>query len=145
MANMGNNFRETWPSDIHGTPLDRLPILRDVRSYDDVPFLVDVSGGYPGIKEWVQQVVSRYPGFRLVGGTTGVSAPEYYPYYQSKQLLGLLEGLKGAAEYEKLVGYKGLATAGMDAQSTGHWTIAGFILLGNVIHYAGRRRRRSEG
>jgi hypothetical protein len=77
----------------------------------------------------------------MVGGTTGVTAPEMYPYYQSKQLLGLLEGLKGAAEYEKLLGYKGSATKGMDAQSTGHWMMVVFIVLGNVLYFARGRQR----
>ena len=44
--------------------------MKNVRTYDDIAFLIDVSGGYPGLKEWVQQVVSRW-GLKLVGGTTG--------------------------------------------------------------------------
>jgi hypothetical protein len=115
--------------------------MRGIRTYGDVAFLINISAGYPGIKEWVQQVVSIY-GVKMVGGTTGVSAPEYYPYYQSRQLLGLLEGLKGAAEYEKLLGCIGSATRGMDAQSTGHWAIVFFIVLGNVVYFLRREARR---
>jgi hypothetical protein len=134
MANMASSIPQVWPSDIDGRPLAEFPIMNGIRRYDDIAYLVNISAGYPGIKEWVQQVVSIH-GLKMVGGTTGVSAPEYYPYYQSHQLLGLLEGLKGAAEYEKLIGIKGSATAGMDAQSTGHWVIALFIGLGNLIYF----------
>jgi hypothetical protein len=36
-------------------------------------------------------------------GVTAVMAADMYPYLQSGQLIGMLSGLKGAAEYEKLV------------------------------------------
>jgi len=36
-------------------------------------------------------------------GVTAVMAADLYPYLQSGQLVGMLAGLKGAAEYEKLV------------------------------------------
>ena len=139
MSSMGTDIHQTFPKDIDGTPVGDLPLMRDVRNYDDVSFLVMISAGYPGLKEWVQQVQAIY-GVEMAGGTTGVSAPEYYPYYQSRQIKGLLEGLKGAAEYEKLIGIPGTATSGMDAQSTGHWTIGLFIILGNVLYFLGRRR-----
>ena len=42
----------------------------------------------------IQQVRTRY-NVPIVSGCTAVSAPEYYPYVQSGQLLGLLGGLAG--------------------------------------------------
>ena len=71
----------------------------------------------------------------MVAGVTAVSAPEYYPYLQSNQLLGLLGGMAGAAEYEKTRGESGSATQGMDAQSLGHLFVALCILMGNVIQW----------
>jgi len=88
----------------------------------------------------VQQVQSRYR-VRLASGTTAVAAPPFYPYVQSGQLVGLLGGLKGAAEYEGLVGATGDATRGMDAQSIVHALIVFFILLGNVVYLMERRAR----
>jgi len=115
--------------------------MANVRDYSSFPLLVNISAGYPGTKEWVQQVQGRYH-LPMVSGCTAVSAPEYYPYLQSGQLLGLLGGMAGAAEYEKARGEKGAATRGMDAQSMAHVLVAVMIVLGNVVQ---RSRRQAEG
>ena len=75
-------------------------------------------------------------------GTTAVMAPDAYPYLQSKQIEGLVGGLKGAAEYETLIGYPGLGTRGMPAQEWAHVLVIFFIIIGNLGYYFGRRRRR---
>jgi hypothetical protein len=117
-----------------------LPLMKDVRDYSSFAMLVNISSGYPGTKEWVQQVNSRFH-LPMVSGCTAVSAPEYYPYLQSGQLRGLLGGMAGAAEYEKLRGEKGAATKGMDAQSLAHAFIALCIIAGNVVQWSKRGAR----
>jgi hypothetical protein len=129
-----------YPADYYGTRVEDLPMLADVTSFEDVALLVNISAGYPGTKEWVQQVVSRYD-VEMVSGCTAVSAPEYYPYVQSGQLDGLLGGLAGAAEYETLEGVVGLASRGMVSQSFGHVAVVVFIIAGNVLHFLVHRRR----
>lgn len=141
MVQVGTDLRSAYPTDSRGRSLDDLELTRNLRSLADLPLLVNVSAGYPGTKEWVQQVRSRF-NLPMVAGCTAVSAPEYYPYFQSGQLTGLLGGLAGAAEYEKLVGVPGLATSGMDAQSAGHLAIILFIVLGNVIYFARVKEKR---
>lgn len=148
MVQLGKSFRGVYPNDYYGTPVGELPLLAERRAdgswavdnFADVKLLVNVSGGYPGTKEWVQQVRTRYD-IPIVSGCTAVSAPEFYPYVQSGQLSGLLGGLAGAAEYELLVGERGWAVTGMAAQSLGHVTIAVLILLGNLFYFFGRRGR----
>jgi hypothetical protein len=131
MSSMGQSIPRTFPIDNRGVPVGDIPVLRGVRNFEQIDLLVNVSAGYPGTKEWVQQVVSRFH-LPMVAGVTAVSAPEYYPYLQAGQLQGLLGGMAGAAEYEVLVGTTGLATRGMDAQSLAHAFIAFMILLGNL-------------
>ncbi len=138
MVLMGQGVKTTFPTDQHRRSTADLPILRDVGNYSSFAMLVNISAGYPGTKEWVQQVNSRFH-LAMVSGCTAVSAPEYFPYLQSGQLRGLLGGMAGAAEYEKLEGEKGPATRGMDAQSLAHLFIALCIVMGNVVHW-GRRR-----
>jgi hypothetical protein len=132
MVLMGQGIANAFPRDQHGRETRSLPIMRDVSDFSSFPLLVSISGGYPGTKEWVQQVNSRFH-LPMVSGCTAVSAPEYYPYLQSGQLRGLLGGMAGAAEYEMLRHENGPATRGMDAQSLAHLFIAFCILLGNVV------------
>jgi hypothetical protein len=138
MVLMGQGIVNAFPKDYRGSDTRSMPIMRGVRDYSSFPMLVNISSGYPGTKEWVQQVQARFH-LPMVAGVTAVSAPEFYPYLQSGQLLGLLGGMAGAAEYEKARGEKGSATRGMDAQSLAHFFVAFCILLGNVVQWTKRR------
>ena len=88
------------------------------------------------------------PGGIPVGtGTTAVQAPLLYPYYPG-QLVGLLGGLKGAAEYEaalakqhpELAPRARQATVLMGPQAVAHLLIVVLIILGNVSYAIGKRR-----
>ena len=103
MVLMGQGILNAFPRDYRGNDTRSMPIMRNVRDYSSFPMLVNISSGYPGTKEWVQQVQARFH-LPMVAGVTAVSAPEFYPYLQSGQLLGLLGGMAGAAEYEKARG-----------------------------------------
>jgi hypothetical protein len=131
MSQMGSSIPTTFPQDRSGMPVSRIPVMKGIQNFGQIALLVSISAGFPGTKEWVQQIVSRYH-VPMVAGVTAVSAPEYYPYLQAGQLQGLLGGMAGAAEYETLVNAPGLATRGMDAQSLAHIFIALMIILGNL-------------
>ena len=79
-----------------------------------------------------------------------MSAPEFYTYLGTCQMVGLLGGLKGAADYETMVREgrentpAGLATPGMAAQSIAHLVIMGFIVIGNITYLILHRRGRGE-
>jgi len=138
MVLMGKGIANAFPQDHRANPTSSLPLMREVRDYSSFALLVNIAAGYPGTKEWVQQVNSRFH-LPMVSGCTAVSAPEYYPYLQSGQLRGLLGGMAGAAEYEKIRGEKGKATQGMDAQSLAHVFVALCILLGNLVQWSRRK------
>jgi len=68
-------------------------------------------------------------------------ATSFFPFLNSGQMVGMVAGLKGAAEYEKLIEIPGRAARGMDAQSIAHLVMIGFIVLGNIAYFMGRRRK----
>jgi len=140
LLGMGSSIPVTFPSDYGGTPVTEIPLMQEVQNFDDIAFVMEISAGTPGTREWVQQVQGRYR-VALGSGTTAVGAPNFYPYVQSGQLTGLLGGLKGAAEYETLIGHPGDATKGMDAQSIVHALVVVFILLGNVVYLLSLRSK----
>ncbi|MDI6807951.1 MAG: hypothetical protein QME66_03070 [Candidatus Eisenbacteria bacterium] len=136
MVQLGKSFHSVYPADYYGKPVSEIPIMKNAYNFDNTAMIVNISAGYPGTKEWIQQVKSRFH-ITIGAGCTAVSAPEFYPYVQSGQLVGLMGGLAGAAEYEKLIGNPADATKGMDAQSLGHVVILIFVILGNIIYFAG--------
>ena len=140
MLSTAENIRGTFPQDFFGTRWDQIPMLDGIRNLGDVKMIVAVSAGYPGLKEWIQQVGTRF-NMTIGGGVTAVTAPEMYPYIQSGQLVGLLAGMKGAAEYEQLVDRPGLGIAGMVAQSSVHLMVVVFIIFANVVFLVEKRRR----
>lgn len=124
-----------------GTPLEQIPWLKNVRGLADFKLMVLVSAGSPGAKEYVEYVQNRYA-LRMVADTTAVSTTDLAPYYQSGQLLGLVAGLSGAAEYEVLVGRPSIGVAGADVLNAGHGVVIVAILLGNLAYFTGKRRKR---
>ena len=144
MVQIANSISGVFPEDYEKRPTKSLPLMQQVDKLTDCKLVVNISAGYPGTKEWVQQVRTRYT-VPMLSGCTGVSAPEYYPYYQSGQLSGLLGGLGGAAKYEKLVGIVGPATAGMPAQSMGHLAVILFIIMGNILYTINKRAAKAAG
>lgn len=143
MASMGNSIPATYPADSRGTPVGQLPIMQGVKNISDLAGLISVSAGYPGTKEWVQQVKNRY-NIPMISACNGVSAPEYFAYYESKQLSGLVGGMKAFAEYERLLGgATGFATMAMTSQASGHYVLVLLIVAGNVLYLLKRGMPRS--
>ncbi len=139
LLGLGKSIRSIYPTDYYDTPLDSLPMMKNVDTYDAFDFIFIVSDN--GIVDnWVGLVNAQF-GSEMGAGVTAVMAPKFYAYVRSNQLVGLLGGMKGAAEYEYLVGEKGAATAGMGAQSLVHLTIIIFILIGNFAYFAGRKKK----
>ncbi|PKK90429.1 MAG: hypothetical protein CVV64_08675 [Candidatus Wallbacteria bacterium HGW-Wallbacteria-1] len=135
----GSKFQEAFPGSKSGVPFADIKILRGVKSISDFKMILSFSAGDPGLKQWVQIANAQY-GVDVAGGVTAVSAPEFYPYYNSNQMFGILGGLKAAAEYEALIGVPGKATSGMDAQSVVHLVIIGFILFANAVYFIERKQ-----
>jgi len=131
------NLIKTYPNDSSGRPTMSHEIMKGIGGVKDFALVIEASSGFPGASEWVQVAQTRY-GFPMVAATTAVMDPQVRPYLLSGQLRGLAGGMRGSAEYEKLVGVKGTATAGMDAQSMGHFLIVFLILLGNIAYFMGR-------
>jgi len=134
------SFKKAYPRDIKDTPLDNIPIMKNFEKLTDAKMVCAFTSGDPGLLGWIMVAKDRYE-IPVGGGGTAVNAPQFYPFIQSKQITGFLGGLKGAAEYEKLVGEPDLGTSGMDAQSVAHLVIIGFIILSNIFLLLEKRDR----
>jgi len=137
---MATDIGEVFGSDFDGRPYGSLEVTRGVRNYNDIALLVDLASSDTPLM-WIQFAYIRYQQ-TVACGVTAVMAQDYYPYLQSRQLIGLLNGMKGAAEYEKLVGAPGDGMRGMAAQSGGQFLIIGLVIFGNIIFIITRRKSR---
>lgn len=147
-----DDMKKMYSTDASGTDIELIPMMKDIESLKDIDLIVSFGGGFPGIKEWV--LFAGDPGnIPVGGGCTAVSAPQLYPYYPN-QLVGLMGGIKGAAEYESHIvenypeHFDDRPTPGMNmmvAQMVAHIVIMFFIVFGNVMYFLFRSRQRRQG
>lgn len=140
---LGQDLYKTFPKDQRGNDTRSLAVLRDVTSLKDIRYMVDLAAGTPGVEEWVVYGADRY-GVKIGGGATAVLEPGLRPFLQTGQLTGLIGAMKGAAEYEALLGRRDKATAGMDALSIGHMLVILLVVLSNVVYWISRRLQTSQ-
>ncbi|MEM1549238.1 MAG: hypothetical protein QXE58_03540 [Candidatus Methanomethylicia archaeon] len=139
MAALGKDFWSTLPLDyIYKKPVSEYPIMQKLRSAADVTLLVSFETGTPGADEWVRQWYVPYK-VPMIVGCIGVMAPTIVPYVAGGQVKGMLPGLRAAAEYELIIGRKGLGVASADALSTSHMVVIIFVIIGNISYIARRR------
>ncbi|MCU0665155.1 MAG: hypothetical protein MUC50_22870, partial [Myxococcota bacterium] len=136
VSSLGTSLRSYFHSDDRGTPLDDIPLMKNLQSIMDFGAVINVaSNTLP--RTWITYGVGPY-GFDLLVGCTAVQATDYYAFLQSGQIKGLVSGGKAAAEYETLLLDRGIlasagnATRALGSQSLALLTILGLILLGNA-------------
>ena len=134
-----SNLRKLYTVDVYQKIIDEIPLMNGINNFKDFDFLFSSSAGFPGTIEWVQYA-SDPTGIPMASGVTSIQVNEVMPYVQAGQMVGVLAGMPGAAEYEALIDQKGSATSGMDAQSVAHLVIVLFIILGNVSFFIERNR-----
>ncbi|OGD57269.1 hypothetical protein A3K78_08845 [Candidatus Bathyarchaeota archaeon RBG_13_52_12] len=140
MRALGDDIAKTAPKDyLNGKDTASYPIMANIKSAKDVNLIISIETGTPGMTEWLRQWNEPYK-VPIVVGCIGVSAPGMAPFLQSGQLTALLPGLTSSAEYELLLNRKGLAIAGVDAVSMSHILVVLLVILGNVGHFATRRK-----
>ncbi len=117
-------------ADWKGKDVKSLPMFQSLKSMPgQVSMLIDITGSAT-TPMWISLV--RPEGIEISLACTAVMAPEQYPYLATGQLMGMLTGMRGAAEYEKLIGFEGRATRMMGGQSFAHLYMFLLIGLGNV-------------
>ncbi len=139
IMSMGSDFRVPFPTDYFGTPLDSIPMMRDLHNYKDVKAVVSFAAGNVA-DMWITYGNAKY-GVPVALGLTGVMSADYYPYLQTGQVFGLIPGIKGAAEYEQLLGKPGMGSRGIPFQVMTHLVILVFMVITNIGYVAQRRAR----
>ncbi len=145
------DFKRMYSTDAAGTNIDSIPMMDNINNVKNFDLIVSFGGGFPGIKEWILYAgdPAKVP---VAGGCTAVSAPLLYPYYPN-QLVGLLGGAKGAAEYENALitaypDYKSKHMAGMSlmmSQTVSHMVIIFFVIFGNILFFMLKGKQKATG
>lgn len=148
VQNMGkSDFRTIFPSDGNGAPIADFPMAAEIQNIKSFNLVLGLTGGNNGMIDVWLPVANALYNMPVAGGCTSVSAPQFYQYVQTGQLAGLLEGIKGAAEYEQLLKNRGVKNAigkgssSLDVQSVIHLVIMFFIVVANIFYFIELKRK----
>jgi hypothetical protein len=142
IISMARDIPGTIGKDANGTPISQIPMMKGIKDIHDVGLIAEMTPSGT-LEYWIAYVYGPYR-TPLVYGPTAVMAPEGFNPLDAGQIKGMLTGMKGAAEYEKLLGRKDFATRAAGALSTSHVLIILLIVAGNIGYVSAQRRRRRE-
>ena len=141
MLGMGTTINSIFESDYSesrkGKPLAEIPMMAEIKNYDQIDLVLDLASSST-TEAWIAYINTRY-NQKIAAGVTGVIVSQMYPYLQTDQLIGLMPGLLGAAEYETLIDTPAKATKRMSVQSFVHLLVFGLVILGNVAFFIQKR------
>jgi hypothetical protein len=131
MTQMGMDLYQIYDKDRNGTPIKDMEVMKGIRNVKDMGLGICLTGTAL-LDSWVALTGDRYK-FPFAGGVTAVSQMGYAPYLQTGQLKGLIGGMKGAADYETLIGHREKGTSGIDALSLAHLMVIALIVMANIM------------
>lgn len=140
---MGIEIGNIFSNDYAGNPVADIPMMQKIKNYNDLDLLIVLASGNTIDESWIVYAQTRY-NLKIAAGSTTVINTQLYPYLQTKQLIGMLNGYLGAAEYEKLTGELADGTIGVNTATWGHLLIIGLVIMGNIIHFIQHQRQKQQ-
>lgn len=140
---MAENFQKVMEYDRFHTKLSKLPAVANIKGAKDIGAVVEVTPSGT-VEYWIAYFTGPYK-VPLVFCPTAVMAAEAYPFIDSGQIDGMLNGVIGAAQYESLLGMTHARTdaaATSWALSSAHIFIILLIIVGNLGYLASKRTGR---
>jgi len=135
-AAFATNIRGVFPADIYGTPLDEIPLMKDINDYKGIDLVHFQYTSCTDIEWPIRQWVVPY-GMKCIVSTLGCCGPMAAPYYP-KQIPGFLSGSGMGTELEVLSGNPGPGAVMSDAKNFGVLGLLLFLVIGN-LSYLGKR------
>lgn len=127
------DIRSVFPSDYYGTPLDQIPLMKDIRDQSNIDLIwfqytscTDVEWV---IRQWV--VPFNKPAIITTLGCCGPMAAPYYP----TQIQGFLSGSGMGTEIEVFSGFPGPGAVASDAKNLTILPFLLFFILGNLGYF----------
>ncbi|MFH1686688.1 MAG: hypothetical protein ABIE70_04110 [bacterium] len=137
ILSLAESFERTFPQDYLSNRYEDLPVLAGVATYDDVAAVLSIADGSL-TTHWMEYGAAQHD-LTVLAGVTAAMVTTYDPYLASGQMRAMIGGLRGAAQYERLIGRGGGGARGMLAQSAAHVYVIVLIILGNIAYWRSRR------
>lgn len=136
LAGVVTDFQSTVETDYKGTPISQIPMLSDIKSGEDIDVLGFSSGSM--IDRFMRQWAPLHKPILL--NMIAIGVPLCMPYIEKGMVTAYINGQRGGAEYEKLLGQLGMGSSFVDAQSIIHLYIIIMIIV-VAVWYVIRRTK----
>ncbi len=134
MAGVLGDLKSLVSVDYQGTSIDSFSLMDNVNGADDIDLVAYLTTGGGIAEGWVYQAYSQY-NMDVIGGVLSMMTTSIKPYYDSGQLLGIMDGIKGAADLEFITGHPGDAIVSSDILTFTQILVLIFILVGNLSYW----------
>jgi hypothetical protein len=132
-AAMASNFNSIYRTDDQGTPVEELPLLTRISTVEDIEMVIHFNMGGDSDKYRKQWGVPF--GVKVLQVVQGIHVPTLAMYLSAGQVQGYIASIRGAAEYELLIGRPGEAIVSTDALSMSHLMVIAVIVAGNLVYF----------
>ena len=138
MAGVLGDLQSLVTNDYQGTAISTFSLMDNVGGADDFALVAYVTTAGETAEGWVYQASSQY-NVVVLGGCLSMMTTSIKPYYDSGQIAGIMDGIKGAADLEFLTGHPGDAIVSSDILTFTQSLVLIFIIVGNVSWYMTRK------
>ena len=145
LRGFGTDFQGTFKTDYFNTPLNNIPIAKHINNAKDFGAVIDITPSAT-LEAWIAYFCEPYK-IKLIYCPAAVQAAAAYPFLDSGQIAGMLNGVIGAAQYETLIGEDKKATkagAMSLSLSLAHISVLLLIILGNTAYFLEKKLRSKE-
>lgn len=131
LTQMASDLHVMYSEDKDGRKLKDIEMMKNIKNYRDISGVICITGTAL-LDTWMVYVGDKH-GVPVMGGVTSISQVGYGPYLQKGQLKGLIGGMKGAAEYERLISEPWKGTSGIDALNIAQLLVIILIVMSNIV------------
>jgi hypothetical protein len=135
VAAIAKDFRGNVKTDLHGTPISNIPLLKNVQGPKDFSLVITLTSSECAVW-WIRQWNIPY-GTEVIAACTGAVTGGILPYYPDKGLIAILDDVAGSGQYEFLTSLPGRATIMLGMQNITHIWMIFWMILGNIALIAG--------
>ena len=133
-ASLARNIKGMFSTDVYGNPIATLPIFANLNTAAD--FALAITFGSEGASSYIIHQWELGYGTPVADCTGALGLTGAISNFQSRLTVGSAVGIRGAAEYELLIGKPGAALAQMDTINMAHIITVAAIIVTNIFYFS---------
>ncbi|MCL4393468.1 MAG: hypothetical protein M1482_01395 [Chloroflexi bacterium] len=139
LAQLAANGLPNTSDFVEHSSLSQFPLTSKIKTLRDASMVIELAGAEEPLRMWMEQVQPR-TSVPIAAAVSAAVEPKARAYRGADQLVALMAGLLGAAQYEVLSNQPGLAVISVNAQTAAQLVLVLVIVLGNVAFWISRAR-----